>query len=767
MKTTLMCIKYYLLLMCGIVIFHISYAQEKVTISGKITDAATGEDLIGATIANKSRAIGTITNMYGFYSLTISNDTDTLYINYIGYNEHIANIAYDGNQRLNIKLSPSERQLDDVVITATSDRDNVTSTDMGVLKVSLESIEKLPVLFGERDIMKTLQLLPGISSVGEGSSNFSVRGGSYDQNLIQLDESTVYSASHLLGFFSTFNSDAIKNVTVYKGGIPANYGGRGSSVVDIQMKDGNNQAFSSEGGIGIISSRLAVEGPIIKDKMSFLLSGRRTYLDLLAKSANAIDEGTDLFFYDLNAKVNYQINDNNRVYLSGYFGKDKFGSNEIGTEWDNTTATVRWNHLFSDKLFSNATLTYSNYGFGFNIGGDAKYSSGIEDLGIKQDFSWFVSPESTVNFGWSILDHSFQPGKLEFEEEELDGKVLDKKRAYESGLYLSHDYKLSEKWSTAYGVRFSMYNEMGSGWTYQYDDSNVKTDSVFYSDGEIAKTYFNAEPRVSVKYQLSNSSSFKLSYNRMAQYLHLLSNSTSGQPTDTWISSSSNVKPLTINQYSVGYFKNFNENMFETSVEIYYKGMDNITDYEDGTNLLLNENIEAQILSGQGRSYGAEFYVKKKTGRFTGWLSYTLARTEKQIEGINNNHWYATTYDKTHDLSVVGSYEVTKRLSASTTWIYGTGSAVTFPNGKYQLDGKVIPYYSNRNDYRMPAYHRMDINFHLNGKKRSSWDFSIYNLYNRHNAYSIDFEEDSQGNTQAVKTYLFGIIPSLTWNFKF
>ena len=745
-----------------------AYAQQQFTLSGKIADATTGEDLIGATIANSSGTLGAVTNVYGFYSLTLPEGKYELSVNYVGYDNQTHEVFLDKNQRLEINLVPSSLNLEEVVITATNETENLTSAEMGVLRVPLESIKKLPVLFGESDVMKTMQLLPGITSLAEGSSNFSVRGGSYDQNLIQLDESTVYNASHVLGFLSTFNSDAIKNVTIYKGGIPSNYGGRASSVVDIQMKDGNSQEFAAEGGIGMTSSRLSVEGPIINDKMSFLVSGRRTYIDVLGKAIGFFDDEDNLFFYDLNSKLNYKINDNNRVYLSGYFGKDNFGSGDAGQNWTNTTGTLRWNHLFGDRLFSNTTITYSDYSFGFDLGSEGMFSSGIEDYGVKQDYSWFSSPKSTINFGWSFLDHTFRPGQLELENAERVGNILDKKQAYESAVYLSHENNLTKKLNATYGIRFSMYNDVGPGFTYTYDDENVRTDSVFHDKGEIAKTFANAEPRVSLSYQLNKSSSLKVSYNRMAQYLHLLSNSTSGRPTDTWISSNSNVTPLSINQYSMGYFRNFHENMFETSVEAYYKDMDNATDFEDGTNLLVNENIEAQILSGIGRSYGVEFYIKKTKGQFTGWLSYTLGRTEKQIEGINDGDWYATTYDKTHDLSLVGSYEISKRLTASATWVYGTGNAVTYPNGGYTIDGLTVPYYSDRNENRLPAYHRLDLNFHLDGKKRSSWDFSLYNVYNRHNTYSISFQqtEANMGSTQAINTYLFGILPSVTWNFK-
>ncbi len=644
---------------------------------------------------------------------------------------------------------------------------------MGVEKLDMKQIELIPVLLGEKDILKTIQLLPGISTASEGSSGFNVRGGSSAQNLILLDEAPVYSASHLMGFFSVFNSDALKDVTVYKGGIPANYGGRASSVLDITMKDGNNKKFAASGGIGLISSRLTLEGPVIKDKMSFIVSGRRSYADLIAKQSGVLDDKMNLYFYDLNAKINYKINDKNRIFLSGYFGKDVFGFGSMGMNWGNTTGTMRWNHLLSNKLFSNTTFIYSNYDYAFNVGEEVEMSSGIEDLGFKQDFSWYLNPKNTIKFGFNTTYHTFNLGKLDFGDEESSELVMEKKQAYESAVYVSNSQKISNKISAEYGLRLSMFNQMGEGWANTYNDDNEKIDSVFYEKGDIIQTYFEYEPRISFSYLLNESTSVKASCNRMSQYLHLLSNSTSGQPTDTWMPSTNNLKPQIVTQYAAGFFKNFDDNKYEFSLEAYYKEMDNVLDYEDGTDIMLNENIEANILSGQGRSYGLEFYLKKKYGKFSGWISYTLARTENKIDGINYNNWYPAKYDKTHDLSIVGTYKFNKRISLSASWVYYTGNAVTFPSGKYIYDGFQIPYYTERNSYRMPDYHRLDLNFHLAGKQKkrfkSSWDFSIYNAYNRYNAYTITFQESETtlGATEAVKLSLFGIVPSISWNFTF
>ncbi|MGB5600581.1 MAG: TonB-dependent receptor, partial [Thiothrix litoralis] len=690
-----------------------------------------------------------------------------------GYNSVSKNIVLDKNISLSLKLDPSEIGLEEVVVTSQRKDRNVTSTDMGVERLDVKELETIPILFGEKDVLKTMQLLPGISAASEGSSGFTVRGGSIDQNLILLDEAPVYSASHLMGFFSVFNSDALKNVSVYKGGIPSQFGGRASSVLDITMKDGNNQNFSASGGIGLISSRLTLEGPIIKDKMSFIVSGRRSYADLVGKAAGFLSNDMTLYFYDLNAKLNYTVNDKNRIYLSGYFGKDDFGFGNMGMSWGNSTGTVRWNHLFSSKLFSNTTAVYSNYDYGFNVADDIKMSSGIEDFGLKQDFTWYSNPNNTMRFGFSSTYHTFNPGKLLFDNVESEQIVLDQKQAFESAIYLSNNQKLSNKLSAEYGLRLSMFNQMGSGWSNQYDSNNVKIDSTYYGSGDLMQTYLAFEPRISLNYQLGSSSSVKASYNRMAQYLHLLSNSTSGQPTDTWMPSTQNIKPTIASQFALGYFRNFANNKYEFSVEGYYKDMQNVLDYEDGTDVLLNENIEANILSGTGRSYGAEFYLKKKVGRLNGWVSYTIARTENKIDGINNSDWYPSKYDKTHDISIVANYQLNKRWSVSSSWVYYTGNAVTFPSGKYEYDGKIMPYYTERNGYRMPDYHRLDLNFHLKGKEtkkyESSWDFSFYNLYNRKNAYTINFQESETvpGATEAVKLSLFGIVPSVTWNFKF
>jgi hypothetical protein len=766
--------KYKWMLVVLFTVFQAStYAAQK-TISGKVSDASTGEDLIGATIYVDSMSTGTVTNTYGFYSLTLPEGMHEVVVSFIGYQSYAQLINFSNDKTVNYELQTNDKKIEEVIVRTRRKDHNVSSAEMGVEKLSMKQIETIPVLFGEKDVLKTIQLMPGISSVSEGSSGFSVRGGDTDQNLILLDEAPVYSASHLMGFFSVFNSDALKNMSVYKGGIPANYGGRASSVLDITMRDGNQKNFSASGGIGLISSRLTLEGPVIEDKMSFIVSGRRSYADLIGKATGFIDNDMSLYFYDVNAKLNYKIDDKNRLYLSGYFGKDDFGFGNMGTNWGNTTGTLRWNHVFGNKLFSNTTLLYSDYDYGFNLGTMARMSSGIQDYSLKEDFTFYMNPENTMKFGFSTNYHLFNPGKMEFTDDDSSFDiVIDEKQAIESGVYFSNNQKFSSRFNAEYGVRVSAFNQLGEGTSYVYNDDNERTDSTLFQQGKIMQSYYGVEPRLTLNYRLSPNSSVKASYNRMKQYMHLLSNSTSGQPTDTWIPSSTLMKPTTVSQYSLGFFHNFLNDEIEFSVETYYKDMQNVSDYENGADLMFNADVESQILTGKGRSYGAEFYLKKKYGKFNGWISYTLSRTENQIDGINNGNWYNANYDKTHDISIVANYELNKRSTFSASWVYYTGNAVTFPSGKYEYDGNTVAYYTERNGYRMPDYHRLDLNYHLKGKERknfnTSWDFSIYNTYNQKNAYSIKFQESetNPGTTEAVKTSLFGIIPSVTWNFNF
>ena len=754
------------------------YAVTNYSLRGVITDASTGEDLIGAAVSVDESSTGTFSNSYGFYSLTLPEGEHQVTFSFMGYTAIKAEIDLSKNSIINIELISAVISLNEVMVSADRPDNNVSSTQMSVAKLDIKAIEIMPVLFGESDILKTIQLLPGISSASEGSTGFSVRGGANDENLILLDEATVYSPSHLMGFISVFNSDALNDVTVYKGGIPAYYGGRASSVIDVSMNNGNNKKFSGRVGIGLISSRLTLEGPIIKEKCSFIISGRRSYADIILKALplDMITNDTQLYFYDLNAKLNFKLNDNNRVFFSGYFGEDVFGFKDImGTSWGNTTFTGRWNHIFGDKLFSNLSAVYSKYDYGFKLSDQISMSSGIDNYTVKEDFTYFPNPNNTVKMGLNASRYKFNPGKLFTGTDSSDFRlVMDEQHSLESGAYISNDHQITPLLGAEYGLRVSMYNQLGPGWIYTYDDDKVRNDSTWYDDWQVAQNYWNLEPRISFNYRLTDQNSIKASYNRMAQYLHMLSNSTSGQATDVWISSSTLVKPLVVDQFALGYFHNFDNNNIETSIEVYYKDMQNISDFEDGTNIMFNDKIESQILNGKGRSYGLELYLKKKFGKFTGWLSYTLAKTELQIDEINEGEWYPAKYDRSYDLSIVMNYKITERMTVSGTWVYYTGNAVTFPSGQYIIEDQVIPYYTERNGYRMPDYHRMDLNFHLDGKEHkrnftTSWDFSIYNVYNRYNAYSIYFRESetTQGNMEAVQLALFGIVPSITFNLNF
>jgi hypothetical protein len=730
------------------------YSQPRYTVSGRVSDFLSGEDLIGSTVVALPSYKGVATNSYGFYSLSLPEGKYTLRYGFIGYSDLDTVITINRNITIDIELRQQSISLEEVIISSTRPDRNISSAEMGVEKLNIKQIELIPVLFGEKDILKTIQLLPGVSTPSEGSTGFNVRGGSADQNLILLDEASVYSSSHLLGFFSIFNSDAIKDVTIYKGGIPAKFGGRASSVLDITMNNGNMKELSLKGGIGLLSTRITLEAPIVKEKVSFIVSGRRSYADVILKAlpGDIIDNQAKLYFYDLNTKINYKIGEKDRLFLSGYFGRDSFGFGESGMDWGNATGTIRWNHLFGDRLFSNLSIIYSDYSYGFNFERDIIYNSGIKDLGIKEDLIFYPNPSNTFMIGGSLSYRKFNPGELTWSGSNEFEIVLDNKSAVESALYFSGESDIGSRISAIYGIRVSSFNRPDLD----------------------HKSFLSPEPRVSLNIKTWPGSSFKIAYNRITQYLHLLSNSTSGQATDIWIPSSDILKPVYASQVSTGIFQNLFDNQIETSVEGYYKLLNNITDYEDGTSILLNEDIESHILSGRGRSYGVEFYIKRSAGKLTGWISYTLSRTEREIENINGGDWYPARYDKTHDFSMVASYRTGDRLSLSASWVYATGNAVTFPGGKYIIDKMIIPWYTERNGYRMPSYHRLDLNLHLDGKERegkykSSWDFSVYNLYNRKNAYSINFRESESvsGATEAVKISLFGIVPAITWNFNF
>ncbi len=756
-----------------------AFAQEKHTISGTIKEKRSGEILIGASAyLLELPKNGTVSNAYGFYSITAPAGTYTLIISFAGFKQDSIKVILDKNVAVQVQLLPAAEMMS-IVVTSKKRNENVTKALMGVQKLSVNEIKNVPVLFGEKDVLKTIQLLPGVKSAGEGSSGFYVRGGAADQNLILLDEATVYNASHLLGFFSSFNSDAIKDLTLYKGAMPAEYGGRLSSVVDIKMNDGNNQEYHANGGIGLIASRLNVEGPIAKDKGSFIVSGRRTYADLFLKlSRDSSINNNSLYFYDFNAKANYKINDNNRVYLSGYFGKDNLGfGGNFGIDYGNSTGTARWNHVFNSRLFSNTSLIYSNYNYNIKINSGSNniiIKSKIEDLSLKQDFQYFINNDNKINFGFNVIHHAISPGIVDASaSSSFLPQNLPVKYAYENAAYVSHEYSASEKIKLNYGLRLSSFSILGPGSFSKYDTAGNIISTQTYTGSTVVKSYIFLEPRFSASYQLSADRSLKASYTRNIQNLHLLSNSASTNPTDLWIPSSPNVKPEIADQVSAGYFQNFDDNKYEFSSEVYYKTMQNQIDYKNGAQLRANANVESQLLYGKGRAYGLELFLKKKYGKLTGWVSYTLSRTEKQIEGINKGNWYAAKQDQTHNLAVVAIYQASKKWTLSSNFVYNTGNAVTFPSGKYQVNGQTAFYYTERNGYRMPSYHRLDFSATLQTKKKKNWEgswtFSLYNVYGRENTYSIEFRDDPNdpSKTQALQTALFRWVPSVTYNFKF
>jgi hypothetical protein len=756
------------------------FSQEKFTISGTIIEKSSGEGLIGAMVrVTELSGVGAITNEYGFYSLTIASGNYKLEFSSFGLENQIIPIELNQNIKLNIELSAITTELEVVQITGVKKNDNVKDAQTGVETLDPKMLAKLPVIFGERDIIKSMQLKPGVKSGGEGSSGFYVRGGSSDQNLILLDEAPVYNASHLLGFFSTFNSDALKTATLYKGSQPAQYGGRLASVLDVRMNEGNMRKFGVSGGIGLISSKLNIEGPIIKDKASFLISGRRTYADLFLKlSSQEQLKSSQLFFYDLNTKINYKISDKDRIYLSGYFGRDKLGIAGFGITWGNATGTARWNHVINDRLFSNTSFIVSNYLYDIGIdteGSEFNIKSNLQDYNLKQEFQYYHNSRNKIKFGVNSIHHAILPGQIEASTDAgIISTVQNPKLSLENAAFVSHEWEATEKFNVLYGLRGTAFTLLGNGGDfYTYTSAGKVDDTLQYNKNDFINTYYNLEPRISGSYLYSKSASLKLAYSRNVQNVHLISNSTSENPTDIWMPSSNNIKPEIGDQFSIGWFKNLKENKYELSIETYYKAMQNQIDYRDGANTQANDLLEGELLFGKGRAYGAEFYIKKTSGKLTGWIGYTLARTEKQIDGINNNNWYAAKQDRTHDLSVVAIYDLSDRWSFSGTFVFYTGNAVTFPTGKYMIDDQVQWVYSERNGNRMPDYHRMDIAATWYSKEsakfESSWNFSIYNLYARENAYSISFRvnEDDPSKTEAVQTSLFRLIPSISYNFKF
>jgi len=752
--------------------------QKSYTISGTIKSKNNGESIIGASIKVMNSSYGTYSNEYGFYSISLVPDTYQIVYSAVGKTPDTFRITLVSNIEKNIGLLEANYELTGITVTRSkSSGRTVTGSQMGIEKISVQEAKNIPVIFGEKDLLKTIQLLPGIKTAGDGNSGIYVRGGSTDQNQIILDEANIYNAAHLFGFFSTFNSDAIKDIAVYKGGMPVQYGGRLSSVLDVRMNEGNNQNTSASGSLGIISGKLSIEGPIQKSKSSFLITGRRTYADVFLKMDEKYKDN-QLYFYDLNAKLNYELGKKDKLYLSGYFGKDALGFNSQFTiNWGNGTGTLRWNHIFNSRLFLNTSMIYSNYSYAFKVKNgtnDIKIFSQIRDWNLKQDYQYNISNKNNIRFGWSGIYHIIRPGEITGNAtSSINDKIQDKRFSFENAVYASDVFKASKNINITLGARLSAFNVMGGGNFYNIDEKGNIKDTTVYAKGAIVKTYINLEPRVSIGYMLNANASIKAAYTRNAQYMHQITNSTGSNPLDKWASTSNIIKPQISNQFSVGYYSNILLNTYEFTAEAYYKQMENVLDYRNGADLFLNETVEAQLLFGKGRAYGAEFMLKKKTGRLTGWISYTLSKSERKINGINNSKWYNATQDRTHDISIVGVYQLNKKWTLSGNFVFYTGSAVTFPSGKYQVNGQTVYYYNSRNAHRMPDYHRLDFGATMQLKKTKKWTkelvFSLYNVYGRENAFTINFQDkkDNPNVTEIRQTSLFRWVPSISYNFKF
>ena len=788
-------------ILSGLFVFSVfaSLAQERFTINGYVKDASSGETLIGATVFLKEPAAGAVTNEYGFYSITLPKGSYTATVSYVGFATRELAVTLESNQRLDFELEPESAQLEEVVVSGQLEQANARNLEMSTNKLDIRTINKIPAFLGEPDILKSLLQLPGVSTVGEGASGFNVRGGSVGQNLVLLDEAPVYNSSHLFGFFSVFNPDAVKDTKLYKGAVPARYGGRLASILDVRMKEGNIKKLGVTGGIGTIFSRIAVEAPIVKDKASFIVAARRSYIDILAKPfTDVFDDGAALNFYDFTAKANYNIDSRNRVFLSGYFGRDRFlFAENQGFSWGNATTSLRWNRIYNDRLFSNVTAIYSTYDYKLQFGNDNqnlfKWRSDISNLIIKPEFTWFPSAGHEVSFGAEFIDYWFTPANATGIN---SGQKLDislpRKFNLEASAFVNNTQKVGSAFTLEYGVRFSQFRQIGPGEDYTLNDTipgvRRRVTGIYnYSDGETLQTYNNLQPRLSFRLATTPRSSLKGSYNRMVQYLHLLSNTTASNPLDVWTPSTRNIRPELADQFTLGWFRDLDDQRnWEFSAEAYWRTTRNQIDYINGADLLINRYLEADLLSGRGRAYGLELYLQKKTGRFNGWASYTLGKTELQVEGINAGNWYPTRFDQRHNLKISGFYDLTERWSASANFIFSSGTPVTFPTSRLVVQGILIPHNvgDERNNVRLPAYHRLDLSFRLEGramrrgkpKKHADYlVFGVYNLYARKNPFSVYFSQKDVRTpsglvqeSQATQLSIIGtVIPSISYNFKF
>ena len=775
-----------------------AFSQEKYTVSGTVYDNSSNETLIGVSVYFPELNAGTTTNEYGFYSLTIPEGTYKIQISYLGFSTIIETINLSEKLTKNFNLKEEAESLGEIIIQADIEKINIRSPQMSVNKLTSASIKQIPVVLGEADVIKSLILLPGVTSAGEGASGFNVRGGAADQNLILLDEAIVFNSSHLFGFFSVFNPDVIKDVKLYKGGIPARFGGRLSSVLDIYQKEGNSKEFNVTGGIGLVSSRLLVEGPIEKEKSSFVVAGRASYAHLFLP---LFDNDNKAYFYDLNGKFNYRIDEQNNIFLSTYFGKDVFGvSDNFVNEYGNTVVNLRWNHLFSDKIFSNLSLIYSDYVYGLILDFVGfEWDSGITNYNLKYDFKHYLNDKFKLSYGINNIYNRFNPGEIipNRADSGIQSEKLIDKYANEFAAYLEAEHKVNDKLTLQYGMRFSNFTRLGQDELNVYENDQpvlyneelkkyesaeaIGTESFQRSD--VLATFSNFEPRLSLSYVLDDDTSIKASYNRMAQYLHLLTNTASPTPLDVWAPSGRFIKPQLLDQFAVGYFKSIKNGDYSLETEAFYKDIQNRIDYINGANLVANNEIETVILNGQARAYGLEVLFKKNTGSFKGWFAYTLSRSEQQTlgrtanePGINQGEWYSSPFDKTHDISLNGSYEVSEKWTFNANFLLQTGQPTNYPVGQYEVQGLNVPIFDDnrRNADRLPAFHRLDISATLtpeknkNRKWQGEWIFGLYNLYGRQNAASINFRQNRETlRNEAVQTSIFGLVPSVTYNFEF
>ncbi|MCY7292411.1 MAG: TonB-dependent receptor, partial [Ferruginibacter sp.] len=773
-------------------LFSVHSSAQKFTISGYVKDAASDETIIAANISVIGKSSSIISNQYGFYSITLAKGIYQITTSHVGYRSNSFKIDLSADTSINISLNSGTALSEEVVIYSTKRENNVKGAQMGKITLPIEQIKSVPAFLGEVDLLKVIQLLPGVRNAGEGSSGIYVRGGGPDQNLILLDDAIVYNTGHLFGFFSIFNADAIKNVTLIKGGMPAQYGGRLSSVLDVSMKEGNNQKYQVEGGLGLIASRLSVQGPIKKDKSSFIISARRTYVDALAKGfikKTSAFYGSGYYFYDLNAKANYKFSEKDRVYLSGYFGRDVFNfvngkqSLKVNIPWGNATGTLRWNHVFNKKLFANTTLVYNDYNFTFNglqNNFEIKLASGIRDVSLKQDYDLYPASNHKLKFGWLYTYHRFKPSVVSGKQDSLvfNPQNAQTKFAHEAAVYVQDDWDISNKIKINAGLRYSGFQQIGAYKIYNTDVFGNRLDSTVFKKGEAVKTYGGLEPRLTMRYEVKEGTALKASVTRNLQYIHLVSNSGTTLPTDLWVPSTYKVKPQISWLYAAGLFKNFKENTYETSLEVYYKKMDNQIEYREGYTPNTLKDTEDDFTFGRGWSYGTELFINKVKGKLTGWIGYTLSWTWRKFPNLNEGNKYPAKFDRRNDMSIVALYDLNKKWKLSATFVYGTGNATTLPQRFYVIGGVLSQEFSNINQYRLPSYHRVDLSAVLTPKKnegrklKTEWVFSVYNAYSRQNPYFIYYDQtgspyDGSLKVQAKQVSLFPIIPAVTWNFKF